>query len=787
MSNIETDDSFISENSISNDINDNSLINEFTASNQINDNIAINDGLSKGDKSQLSESKSIYVSTNGSDDSGDGSEKSPYQSIKHAVSKADDDSIIYLSSGTYNGENNQNISIGKSLSIYGEDSTIIDGENKAQLFIMNSSAKLSLNGLILTNAYKDGNLSDYGGAIINEGGQLTIINSTIKNSYGNYYGGAIYNNLGRLTIINSSILNNSAIQYGGAIYTLGVTNIQNSVFEKNTLTAEKGVGASIAAGGTITLNNTDFLNNHAIYSAAALLSLGNATINNCSFINQTTNYTAGAISNHGNMFINNSLFFNCRVRFYAGAILAPPSGHHVVTEVYNTIFDYNNAGNHGAVTNNFQDAEITMINCAITNNYIQKNVFYGDIALDDNATVQYCWWGQNNISSYYYSPHSNNEDPGQINASRWLMMSFTSSNGNISADEVNTLTVSIKQYFDNDTKEIYEYNEDINLPLTVKFFDDNKKTIATKTLKNGTASYNYIPVKGVNAVYAQITNEIIEIPVVQKKESNLSTSNLTKYYKNESQLEAKLTDGDNNPLSNKTISIELLGKTYNKTTNENGIVKQNIGLKPGQYTANIIFKDPEYKNKNITVQITVLKNSTSISAKNLVKYYKNSSQLTVKLLDNNKKAMKSKKVKFTIGKNTYTRTTNANGAATFNINLKVGTYNVKVSFGGDDYYKGSSKTVKVTVKTTKMQAKSTKIRKNSNFVATFKDANGKVIKNTKVKFTLNKKTYTKTTNSKGQATLKVSVKLGSYTIKSQYASTKTYGATVFNTKIKVIK
>ena len=57
-------------------------------------------------KNQLSQSKSIYVSAEGSDETGDGSKDKPYQSIGYAVSKSDEGTSIYLSEGKYNGENN---------------------------------------------------------------------------------------------------------------------------------------------------------------------------------------------------------------------------------------------------------------------------------------------------------------------------------------------------------------------------------------------------------------------------------------------------------------------------------------------------------------------------------------------------------------------------------------------------------------------------------------------------------------------------------------------------------
>ena len=203
------------------------------------------------------------------------------------------------------------------------------------------------------------------------------------------------------------------------------------------------------------------------YSAAALLNLGNATINNCRFEYLTTNYTAGAISNHNYAVINNSYFRYNDVQYYAAAILAPPSGQHVITKVYNSIFEENHAGFHGAVSNNYKDTELFMENCAIVNNYLVKGRAYVDIALDDNATIQYCWWGQNTISTYYYSPHNGEKNPQKINASRWLVMTFSSNDGIAYENKDNILTVDLNYYFDNETKEIHKLNGNVNLPLEV--------------------------------------------------------------------------------------------------------------------------------------------------------------------------------------------------------------------------------------------------------------------------------------------------------------------------------
>ena len=744
--------------------------------------------LDETEENQLNDGNSnvVYVSADGDDLTGDGSEIKPYKTVNHGIENSANESTIYLSEGTFEG---LNLTIDKTLTIEGKaDKTIVDAKSNARIFIMNSNAKLTLIGLTLIN----GNIADeengLGGSIYNDGGELTLINCTIKDSNASYNGGAIYNNLGKLNIISSNIINNSAVQYGGAIYSLGITNIEKSYFTENHITAEKGVGGAIACGGIANIEDTVFFKNYAIYSAGAILSLANTTINNCSFINQTTEYTGGAISNHNYMIINNSQFINGYARFYAAAILAPPSGQHVVTEVYNTIFDGNHVTNHAAVSNNFKDTELKMENCALVNNYVYNmdHKFYGDVALDDNASLLYCWWGQNDIGNYY-SPHNDDWEAWKIDASKWLIMTFTSSNGIIEQEKSNILTVSLHQYFDNATKEIYDYDADLNLPLSVKFYTSTGKEITKVVMKNGTAILNYTPELNVRYIYAQLNNQTLNISVKMKEDSILSVNDFTKYYKQKKTLDIKLTDANNSPLINKTAIISISGKSYKKTTDSKGIAKVDIDISPGSYDAKISFVDDDYRNQNKNIKVNILKNKTAIIAKNLVKYYKNGTKLSVTLLDNNKKAMASKKVKLTIAGKTYYKTTNSKGIATFAINNKGGTYNAKITYAGSKIYTNSAKTIKVYVKSAKIALKKTKIRRNSNLVVTFKDKNGKLIKNTKVKFQLNGKTYTRTTNKKGQAKLKVKVKVGSYKLKTNFKSTKVYGSTVFSNKIKVIK
>lgn len=636
------------------------------------------------------DSSEAYISPNGDDDSGDGSQRNPYNSLKYAINHVSNDSTIYLNEGKYVGENNRNISLNKTVTLIGEskENTIVDCESFGRLFAMDSNSKLTLINLTL----KNGNPNDNGGLIYNEGGQITIKNCVLSNSQGYENGGAIYNNFGILNIEDTSFINNSAYKYGGAIYTIGQTTIKNSNFTQNTVTSEEGVGGCIASNGKINLDGCTFSKNHVFFAAAGLLNLGNATINNCRFEYLTTNYTGGAISNHNYALINNSYFGYNDVQYYAAALLAPPSGHHVITEVYNSIFEQNHAGYHGAVSNNFKDTELIMQNCAIVGNYIKKNEYYGDIALDDNATVQYCWWGQNTISPYYYSPYDNNYTPEKINASRWLIMTFSSENGVVYKNKDNVLTVDLNYYFDNETKEIHKLNESINLPLEVKVYT-NSETI-TKKLVNGIATFNIKPTGKDSVVYAKINNQTLTLDVISNY-TTLIVSDFTKYYKSSKKLSIKLVDCYNKAILGEKVSITIAGKTYTAYTDYNGIASFKIENTAKNYNVKVIYKgNGYYAGTSKTIKVKVVKPIIKASKTTIHKKGK----YVVTFKDANKKALKHVKVKFKIKGKTYYRTTNNKGQAKITINLKANKkYTVKASFKSTATYGTTTLTKKIKV------------------------------------------------------------------------------------------
>ena len=164
----------------------------------------------------------------------------------------------------------------------------------------------------------------------------------------------------------------------------------------------------------------------------------------------------------------------------------------------------------------------------------------------------------------------------------------------------------------------------------------------------------------------------------------------------------------------------------------------------------------------------------------------------VNLTDGNGKALKDKFVQIGFNGAIYNRTTNATGGVRLQINLGYkGTYTFAISYLGDDEYNGSFEVAKIVVNTQKTKvstsAKTFKASaKTKTLSATLKDANGKAISGKKLSFTVNGKTYVSTTNSKGVASVNVSLsskKTYSFTVK--YGGDNMYAGSSANGKVTV--
>uniref|UniRef100_UPI0038505E44 Ig-like domain repeat protein n=1 Tax=Methanobrevibacter smithii TaxID=2173 RepID=UPI0038505E44 len=169
------------------------------------------------------------------------------------------------------------------------------------------------------------------------------------------------------------------------------------------------------------------------------------------------------------------------------------------------------------------------------------------------------------------------------------------------------------------------------------------------------------------------------------------------------------------------------------------------------------YGDNKYDKATANGTITVNKKTFTLTADDLVKYYKGPESLTAKLVDSKGNPIAGADVTFNINGKDYIRKTNNEGIASMAINLGAGTYNVAVK------YNESSVNVTVTVKSTIMADNLVKMYQNATrFYAKFLDSTGKALTNSEVKFNINGVFYTKTTDKDGVADMGINLRPGNY-------------------------
>lgn len=240
--------------------------------------------------------------------------------------------------------------------------------------------------------------------------------------------------------------------------------------------------------------------------------------------------------------------------------------------------------------------------------------------------------------------------------------------------------------------------------------------------------------------------------------STLISKDIVKYYRNGTQFYATVLDFKGNPLANTTVMFNINGVFYNKTTDENGTAKLNIWLRPGKYIITIFnLVTGEQAGNNVTVLSKIVENY------DLVKYYKNASKFSVKILDSQGYPVEGTIVTFNINGVFYYKETDANGIASLAINLRPGKYVITTMYG--QYDVGNNVTVLPTLQTSDLKMK---YLDGSAFNARVVDGQGNPLANQIVTFNVNGVFYNKVTNDEGIASLNIRLMKGEYIITSIY-------------------
>ena len=322
-----------------------------------------------------------------------------------------------------------------------------------------------------------------------------------------------------------------------------------------------------------------------------------------------------------------------------------------------------------------------------------------------------------------------------------------------------------------------EFKEGVNSSVGVDLPKDAEGTVTveiegkkyTANIINGTAKVN-IPGLGVgdynitttysgDAKYVSMTKKG-NITVIPNMDVNLYVDDVVMIYHDGTRLVAKLTDYQGRPIVN---DITINGKTYAKTTDDNGTVYMRLNLDSKVYTATVSYNESEVYSK-ISKNVTVTINPTVIS-EDLVKMYQNDTRFYVKFTDSTGKALTKTTVKFNIHGVFYTKKTDKDGVADLGIMLRPGEY-ILTAYNP---VTGEEKGFNITVKSLIVQSDLTKYYLNaSKFQATIYDKNGSLAVGKNVTFNINGVFYTKTTDSNGVVSLAINLRPGEYIITTMY-------------------
>lgn len=289
---------------------------------------------------------------------------------------------------------------------------------------------------------------------------------------------------------------------------------------------------------------------------------------------------------------------------------------------------------------------------------------------------------------------------------------------------------------------------------TITFTVNGKKYNKT-TDSNGFASLAIGLMPGTYDVTTMYSNMSVYSKVVVK--TTIEGKDLVKMYKNETQFFATLLGTDGKPLSNIDVTFNINGVFYTRQTNENGVARLNINLRPDVYILTAINSvTGENKGFNITVK-------SLIESNDLTKYYRNDSNFEVKIYNKDGTLAINKEVTFNINGVFYQKTTDSNGIARLGIALRPGNYIITTIVDGLDI--GNNINVLPTLVTSDL---SMKYLDGSNFTVQTLDGRGNLLAKQNISFNINGRFYYRVTDDEGMASLNIRLMPGEYIITSYW-------------------
>jgi len=285
-----------------------------------------------------------------------------------------------------------------------------------------------------------------------------------------------------------------------------------------------------------------------------------------------------------------------------------------------------------------------------------------------------------NICGINYTRHTNengvasiaiNLNPGTYSVSTFYNYNLSSIVLDSDIEVLSTIEGDdLVKTYKNDTQYYASFLDNNGNPLANSevTFNINGVFYTRKTNENGIAKLNINLNSGNYIITATHQNGLSYSNLITVLPS-ITGSDITKFYKNGTQYHATFFNSNGNALVKGTVTFNINGVFYKRTTDENGVANLNINLNPGSYI--ITAENPingELFSNVITVLPTII--SSDMVSNSLTTEY------DIILLNGDGSVAQNKEVEFIVDGVSYDVTTNEYGVATLEKDLKLGVHTV---------------------------------------------------------------------------------------------------------------
>lgn len=670
------------------------------------------------------------------------------------------------------------------------------------------------------------NSAQYGGAIASLGNNLLIENSNFAKNTALYTGGAVHVEGNYSKIEKSSFRNNLGYHAGGALAWVGnVGVVYNSTFT-NSISNQKDAsqfgGAIVWIGENGLIRKSNFFNNTARNSGAAVYWRGlYGTLDASIFGNNTSPNDLAYYGNPEYLGINfysvnidsKESFIDKRLVFYNNSYHSPENWFDL--SFIDDYDGYMGMLKHSGLVFTIRGAWILYdwpdFPIKIQNSILNNDFSMGDDKITSNGLFFDYTANEKGIDKFTIS----NDYALNITLEYYVKAIPVVHTGNDTKDisdaieKAHSGDMILLSYYDSS----YNYTIDtILLNKDVFLVGENKTNIQVSNSCDAffkfDSNYHYVWVDDLH---------MDRVPF----EANIS--GIKFLLKNSDVVLLDFAENSSNPLVIDTPSVNIEGNKFEKIGED--VVGESINIlkiiseRPTLYpSADISIKNNLIDSgiKPFKLEITSIKkgndviinNRTDFSRKSSVIRYNNmitESVITsvqgrtgdyfkVTLLDGDGNTLNYKDIKIGFNGKVYNKTTNGDGIAQLQINLpRTGTYTFAISFLGDDSYKASFEVAKIVVKKQKTSISVNESTyeaddKNKKLTATLKDSKDNALKNKVLKFTINGKTYSAKTNSKGQASITVSLnKVKNYKFTVKFAGDSYYSSVSSSAYLHIVE